>query len=402
MVCMRNNNRSVKSNSFKFTGAGLVIAPAFTRLMFVSLLFGLVSSCAHKQMHYPGNISTTGKWILEQDNSNMLDPQTSGLTYDNGYLYTVSDGSAHESQIQRLHKLDAATGEIIERLGPIVLSPEVQQSCFASYLSQRPDYEAVVALPKQENAWLLVTEDATRSGTYTDKCKQTFAKTGSTEHPTLLVKVELLNGELRLTGLRPLQFSATDQVGDAPNDGIEGMTLTKDGRILFGLEKDAANKARVFEVAYSDDMFTDINRFLPVQDSQLWLPDMGEGNHPINAMDVYYPNDGDKGFLILGARNDHQLWIADLDKKHATVIIDMVFNSPCSNDNPQPYKIANTALEGLAVKGDTLFIINDPWKKVYPANTVEAICSEDKAKYDSMSPLLFQISLPACLRNGSC
>ena len=359
------------------------------------------------------DINLVGTWILEQDGSTMLDPQTSGLTYRNGRLFSVSDGSAHESQIQQLHEINPVSGQIVGRLGPIVLAPALQNSCFASYLSTRPDYEALVVMSDQANTWLIVTEDATRAGTLSEACQARFSNTGSSLHPTLVVKVELLDGVLTLTGVRAIQFDKQDQVGDFPNDGIEGMALTRDGRLLLGLEKDKNTQPRVFELALSDDFFEVLDEFAPVNDSGLLLPSFESGNHPINGMDVYYPSDSSQGYLIAAARNDNELWIMDLNKQKPSRIIELSFSVRCSvplgpnpdvlnsdgSNTPLEYSvhpIANSALEGVAVVEDRLYLINDPWKKVYPDNTT---CEHDQANYLKMAPMLFSMPLSAAWFN---
>lgn len=362
----------------------------FMRLSII-VLGVMLSACiaSDKQIKIAQPIETSGKWILEADKSSMLDPQTSGLSYFDGKLFSVSDGSAHDSQIKKLHMIQPQTGEVVGKLGPFVLSEALQTSCFASYLNARPDYEGLVSIPGEPNSWLLVTEDATRSGEYSDACKQRFANSGSTEHPSLLVKVSQQDNNLRIVGVRALQFAASDAVGNFPNDGIEGITISKDGRIFLGLEKDSQTKPRIFELPYTHTMFKTLDAFLPVKDSNLWLPEVAKGNHPINGMDVYYPNDASKGVLILSARNDNQLWIVDLAKQQPTKVIDVVFKAPC--EGSASYNIAITGIEGIAVHQDTLYLINDPWKKVYPANTNLQACPGDKTKYDRMSPLLFSI-----------
>lgn len=378
-------------------------AKGLHKVLSLILLIIAVQACTAKQLVSKQAISAQGMWIEEADGSTMLNPQTSGLSYDRGILYTVSDGSAHASQIQYLHQLDIHTGKIIGRLGPITLAPELADSCFVSYLTSKPDYEAIVALPNQTDAWLLVTEDATRAGEYSQRCKLKFANTGSTEHPTLLVKVELLQNKLVLSGVRALQFSPSDNIGNFPNDGVEGLAITRDMRILLGIEKDANTHARVFEAQLNDTLFDTVDSFLAVSDSELWLPDMGPGNHPINGMDIYYPNNNSTGFLIAAARNDDQLWIIDLAKKQAPKIIDMLFYSPCdaSTSSPNAYLLSNTSIEGVAVHENTLYLINDPWKRVYKDNARENICPSDTLKYERMSPLLFKIDIPSCFADAS-
>lgn len=369
----------------------------------------LLNACGDEPnvIHEEQAVEVTGKWIVEPDTSSMFDPQTSGLSYSDSGLFTVSDGSADASQIQLLHKLDPDSAEIVKRLGPITLDSSLVNSCFASYLSERPDYEALVAWPKQENTWLIATEDATRAGNYTEACKAQYSDTGSTEFPSLIVRVELIDDDLIITGIRALQFPKTAKLGDFPNDGIEGMTIAKDGTVYIGVEKDEQKKPRIFSFQLNDELFAS-DEFLPVVDANLNLPvsdkQAEQSNHPINGMDIYYPQNSETGFLILAARNDDQLWIVDTQKKRPTKIIDMVFKSPCglSEDKGQAYQIANAAMEGIAVRDDRLYIINDPWKKVYKDNTKETLCPQDKTLYERYSPLLFEMPIPSCFTQGRC
>jgi WD40 repeat protein len=378
------------------------------QLALVLLTMGCMAACTQApqtKKEPTHSLSIVGDWILEQDGSSMIDPQTSGLSYYQGMLLSVSDGSADNSQIQKLHQINPQTGAIMGRLGPIQLADKVKDSCFVSYLSTRPDYEALVSVPNKQDTWLLVTEDATRAGDISDTCQQRFANTGSTYYPTLIVQVELIDSQLMLTGVRALQFAPQHQLGDFPNDGIEGMAITRDSKVLLGLEKDANTQARVFELALTDNLFDSLDEFVRVDDSQLLLPAFSEGNHPINGMDVYYPDDSDQGYLIAAARNDDQLWILDLKKQKTTKILDIKFAVNCrlaidvadgqsnaldSNQVASTHPIANTALEGVAVSGETLYLINDPWKRVYADNTT---CANDQDKYDRMSPMLFSLPI---------
>lgn len=352
----------------------------------------------------PKKFDVTGVWITEPDGSNMPDSQPSGLSYSERGLFTISDGSALESQIKQLHQLDPNTGEIIDRLGPIELSEKLSSSCFASYLLNRPDYEAIVAHPSKANTWLIVTEDARTVDVYPDECAQKYVDTGSTDFPTLIVQVEYINESIQITGIRPIQFDSRFEVGNFANDGIEAMTIAKDGTVYIGLEKDSQTQARIFSFQLTDDLFNSEN-FLAVDDAELLLPKYSEGNHPINGMDIYYPYADDRAYLILAARNDNQLWIVDTQRENDTKIINMEFNSPCGLPSQQkntPYKIDIPAIEGVAVQGSDLYLINDPWKKMYPSNTKLEVCPEDEKLYNSFSPLLFKMTIPNCFVSGFC
>jgi len=119
-------------------------------------------------------VSVEGKWITEKDGSTLLDPQTSGLIADENVWWSVSDASAHDSQTHRLHMIDKNSVKVVERLGPM---------------------------------------------------KKRFENTGSTKYPTLLVEIMLRNEQLIVSGVRALQFSPDDKVGNLPNDGFEGLAF---------------------------------------------------------------------------------------------------------------------------------------------------------------------------------
>lgn len=346
--------------------------------------------------------NAVGKWIVEQDGSYMADPQTSGLTYSGGHLYSISDASAKLHQVRLLHKLSIDTGEIIEKIGPIQLSKDIiDKSCFANYLDDKPDYEGIVRLPNSTTEWLVVTEDASRGDKISSECLAKYANANFTHYPSLLVKLALVNDTLMLTGVRVLQFAAKDKtdkrltgIRNIENDGIEGIAITRNGKILLGLEKDADENPRVFELDYEQTLFDTLDSFVKVQDSGFLFPDFMSYKNPINGMDVYYPNENSTGFLITAARNANQLWILDLAKQKPAIIVDLNLYAPSDTSKgcANMHKIRNTALEGVAVHEQTLYLINDPWNQEYPNNI---ICAQDTEKYNGLSPLLFSLPIDA-------
>jgi len=340
-----------------------------------------------------------GKWLTESNGEYMQDPQTSGLTVVGDKMYSVSDASALEHQIRRLHVINKNTAVIDTTLGSIEIAPHVANaSCFADYLNTRPDYEALVAIPGQTNQWLIVTEDGTRGSKIEGECFDQFANNNFTRYPALIAKLEVINKTLLLTGVRAIEFDAldnTDKRGlgqNIENDGIEGLAFTRDNRLLFGIEQDASAAARVFEIAYSPDMFDTLDSFLKVTDSKLLFPSSMSLINPINGMDVYYPSEDSEGYLIAVARNNDQLWILDLAKQRPAIIVDLILYAPsdakCGKGTS--HKIRNSALEGLAVDGERLFLINDPWRQQYPNN---ATCIYDKPRYEEFTPLLFELAI---------
>lgn len=345
-------------------------------------------------------VTSTGKWLIEKDGSYMSDPQTSGLTYAKGYLYSVSDASAKSHQLRKLHKISIGNSKVIEKLGPIQLSKNIaNNSCFVNYLQNRPDYEGLITVPNSNNEWLLVTEDASRGNTISAACLTKYADASFTNYPSLLIKLQLVNDELLLTGVRVLRFQADENVDkrlgkskSIENDGIEGITITRDGKILLGLEKDANGKPRVFELAYDSEMFDVVDSFIDVNDSGLLFPDFLTHKSPINGMDIYYPNAESEGFLITAARNVNQLWILDLAKKTPPRVVDLDLYAPSDTSKgcANIHKVLVNALEGVAVHNQTLFLVNDPWKEHYYKN---AVCSQDKEKYSGFSPILFTLPI---------
>jgi hypothetical protein len=337
-----------------------------------------------------------GSWIIDVDGDVMFDPQTSGLKYDNGYLYSLSDASADASQILRLHQISLSNSQIIKKIGPTIFSERVKSSCFYNYLANKPDYEGLAPIRGEDGAWIFVTEDASRSTQLTKACQKTYTKTGSTVYPTLLVRLQVKDENLEVTHVRPVQFSVEANVGDFPNDGIEGLAFTKDNRLLLGLERDANKQPRVFEISV-DDNFWQESGFAKVRDSQLWLPNFEQGNHPINAMDVFYPTPSSQGYLLAAARNDNELWIVDLAKRKPTKRIKLAFSAPSAITQDENQRLCekahlmnNASIEGVAVVDDHVWMVNDPWKVNYLKNIV---CPADKDRYQKMAPLLFKIKI---------
>jgi hypothetical protein len=337
----------------------------------------------------------SGRWLFEQDGTIMSDPQTSGLIAVNGKLVSISDGSALPHQRRRLHFVDPSSGVVVEKTQPMGMSGRVRRSCFAQYLSDEPDFEALVIDPSDPTVFITVTEDATRSGALSPKCQQRYNHTGSTAYPTLLVRTVLDQGRLTITHVRPLQYPQSLAVGDFPNDGIEGMAFDQRGNLYLGLEKDAKGQARIFSVAIDVD-FWQLSGFVQVEDPQLLLPSFTHGNHPINGMDFLNVNPQHPGILIAVARNDDQLWLIDLAKQKPAQIINLSFEAPTlsvntTNEDCKAYeRMNNTSLEGVAVDKGTIWLINDPWRKNYMKNIQ---CENNQQRYSALAPLIFSMPI---------
>ncbi len=337
-------------------------------------------------------IVLTGKWITNNTDEVMLDPQTSALKLWRGKLLSLSDGSAHQSQQKKLHIISPQTAKLSGNGLPITLAENLKKSCFANYLNSSPDLEAMVVDPDNDNIIYVVTEDARKANKLSASCQQRFANTGSTVFPSLLVRLEVKpNNQVLMTHVRPLQFDQQFQVGNFANDGIEGMTFGLNRTLYLALEKDLKGVARIFSVDIDAD-FWSIDDFFRVEDPRFVLPQFDKGNHPINGLD-YYPVKDHPGFLVAAARNDDQLWFIDIGKQQPVKVIPLKFMAPVRQKHQQcaPFELMdNTSIEGVGIIDNSVWLINDPWKKHYLDNVQ---CRSNYDAYKKQAPLLFELPI---------
>jgi len=333
-------------------------------------------------------LTSVGTWIKDKEGKVMLDPQTSGLIDVNGQLVTIADGSAVEMQQRKLHTITPSNAELESSSNVFSMSSRVSRSCFSGYLKNAPDFEALATDPFDDTVFYTVTEDATRTGTLSPRCEKAYENTGSTDYPTLLVRLKLgKDGNISMTHVRPLQFPLSLNVGNFPNDGIEGLAMASDGTLYLGLEKDTAGQPRVFTVNVSDT-FWESKKFAVVDAPALKLPTFSQGSHPINGLVLYTPA-GETSYLLAAARNDNELWIIDTTGKKDAKRIALSFEVEAQN-GCAAYVMDNASIEGLAIIDNTLWLINDPWKKNYLKNIT---CEPQAAYYEASAPLLFSIPL---------
>jgi hypothetical protein len=333
-------------------------------------------------------LTSVGTWIKDREGKIMLDPQTSGLINVNGQLVTIADGSAVEMQQRKLHTITPSNAELVASSNVFSMASRVSRSCFSSYLKNAPDFEALATDPFDNTVFYTVTEDATRTGALSPRCEKAYENTGSTDYPTLLVRLKLgEDGNISMTHVRPLQFPLSLNVGNFPNDGIEGMAMANDGTLYLGLEKDTAGQPRIFTVNLSET-FWDSNDFAVVESPELKLPTFSQGSHPINGLVLYTPTDA-SSYLLAAARNDNELWIIDTTGKKEAKRIALSFEVE-AQDGCAAYVMDNASIEGLAIIDTTLWLINDPWKKNYLKNIT---CEQQSAYYEASAPLLFSLPL---------
>ncbi|WP_218354769.1 hypothetical protein [Alteromonas lipotrueiana] len=339
----------------------------------------------------PAIVTIKGQWLSEANGSVAIDPQPSGLSVWQNKLVSISDGSADSSQQRQLHIIEPETATLLPKTEKMRLGSRVRRSCFAAYLGSEPDLEALIADPIDPEVFYTVTEDATRTGALSPRCQQRYTETGSTDYPTLLVRLEQLDsGDVIMTRVRPLQFDKKLAVGDFPNDGIEGMALGKDGRLYLALEKDKAGNPRIFAVDMIDG-FWETTDFASVIEPAIKLPPHEEGSHPINALEYYLHPETDNPYLLAIARNDNELWVLDVNGEQPANKIKMDFLAPAKGEDCAEYeRMDNASIEGVTVLNNTLWMINDPWKVNYLKNIQ---CQSNETSYKKMAALLFSTPL---------
>jgi hypothetical protein len=356
----------------------------------------LLTGCDQSTPSEPQNYiqKTYGHWIKEPNGEIMLDPQPSGLTHWRGKLLTLSDRSAHTSQRLRLRTISQESAILSGPDMLMKLSAQAAQSCFADYVGGNPDLEALTVDPDDDSVFYVVTEDASKAAPMSAQCQQKYKQTGSTDYPSLLIRLEMQSDtHVAITHIKPIQFSADMQIGNFPNDGIEALTFGQNRTLYLGIEKDQQKKARLFSLVLDEQFWTN-DDFAQVSDVTIKLPIFKKGNHPINGMD-YYQTAAGKEFLILAARNDEKLWVADLSGKKAAKIVPMEFYAEIIDGNgvcKDHEQMDNTSIEGVAVVNDTLWLVNDPWKAVY-LNNIR--CPQSKRFYQKFAPLLFSVPIKA-------
>ncbi len=358
----------------------------------------------------PPILTLQGQWLVDQQGQILVDPQPSGLTLYDDKLVMISDASADDSQVKQLHFIDPNTGMRHTTTGQYVLTETVAAGCFAQYLQTKPDLEALIRDPQHPNGFITVTEDASVLGKLTPACQLQYKATGSTQYPTVLVRLLWDNNVLSVTGVRAVQFPTDALVGNSPNDGIEGLSIV-DRTLYLALEKDANYRARIFSTLITDD-FWQRDEFVRVSDTAWQLPDFFAGRttdkrepHPINGTDIVTYQD--TTWLVAAARNDNQLWLVDTAQIKATKVVKLAYLAPnyLRQSKLQPDELStstnkqcalntvmhNASLEGVAVDDQTVYLVNDPWKVNYWKNIQ---CENTRPWYATMmGGLLFTVSV---------
>lgn len=352
-------------------------------------VIGVLFACGS----YANSQPVAGKWITDLQGQSLTDPQSSGFTWRHGELIHLGDNSAAEPMRNKLLRINPHTAQLNAEPLNITVSNQVLNGCFGTLFANYPDFESLTWDRVDDTVLISVTEDSSFI-TLSAECKMRYGETNSTDFPTLLVKIDTDKALSRaeITAVRPVQFPKAANVGNFPNDGIEGLTFDNAGNLYLALEQNAANAPMIFKTPY-DKTFWQQDGYVKVQDSGLVLPVADNKDHPINGLDyLAAKKQGHPGYLVAAARNDDQLWILDLSQQQAPFVQQMAYYAPTPADSTCPaYEpLVQTAIEGVAVHGDTVYLVNDAWKKHYPDNIQ---CPANAAHFNKFAPLLFSLPL---------
>jgi len=332
-----------------------------------------------------------GKWITDLNGQTLANPQSSGFTWRHGEIIHIGDNSADAAMRNKLLRINPLTGQLNAEPISLTVSAQLLNGCFGELFRQNPDYEALIWDRQDDTVLISVTEDSAFVR-LSPECQAQFGDTHSTDYPTLLVKIETDKALSRaeITAVRPVQFPKDALVGNAPNDGIEGLAIDNNNNLYLALEQNAANAPMIFKIPYNAE-FWQTPDYVKVQDSRFVLPLPDNKDHPINDLDYLpSPKAGHPGYLVAVARNDDQLWIIDISQQQPPYVQQMAYFAPTGADNSCPAyeKMVQTAVEGVAVHGDSLYLVNDAWKQHYTDNIQ---CPANAAHFNKFAPLLFTV-----------
>lgn len=353
----------------------------------------LIVSLALASHSFADELAVAGQWLVDTQGETLLDPQSSGLTLRHNELLHIGDNKADKTMRNVLLRIDPTTAQLKAAPIAITIAPSLQHSCFADLLHGDPDFEALTWDRIDDTTLITVTEDS-RAYSLSAQCQAKYANSHSTDYPSLLlkIKVDKALSQAQIVAVRPVQFTKSAKVGNFPNDGIEGLAFDNNRNLYLALEQNSANAPMIFSSPYGADFWQD-ESFIAVTDAGLQLPNIDNQDHPINALD-FLPSDkpNHPGYLIAMARNDDQLWIIDLAKQAPAVVQNIGFYAatPATSQCPSYERMSQTAAEGIAVNGNQVFIVNDPWQHHYADNIQ---CPENAINFNRFSPLLFSLQI---------
>lgn len=332
-----------------------------------------------------------GSWLTDLQGHTLTDPQSSGYTWRHGEIVHLGDNSAALEMRNKLLRVNPHSAQLLAAPVQITVAPEVLNGCFGELFASYPDFEALTWDRQDDSTLISVTEDSSFL-TLSPECKARFGDTNSTDYPTLLVKIDTDKALsfARISAVRPVQFPASANVGNFPNDGIEGLAIDNAGNLYLALEQNAANAPMIFKTPYTATFWQQTD-YVRVSDTGFVLPLPDNKDHPINDLDYLpSPKVNHPGYLVAVARNDDQLWIIDISQQQPPFVQQMAYYAPTPADSNCPaYEfMVQTAMEGVTVHQDTLYLVNDAWKKHYPDNIR---CPANAEHFNKFAPLQFKL-----------
>jgi hypothetical protein len=173
---------------------------------------------------------TAGKWITDLQGQTLNDPQSSGFTWRHDEIIHLGDNSAAVEMRNKLLRINPQTAALNAPPLQITVAEDILKGCFGELFSKYPDFEALTWDRQNDTVFVSVTEDSSFVS-LSAECKARYGETNSTDYPTLLVKIETDKALSRaeITAVRPVQFPKTANVGNFPNDGIEGLAFDNAG-----------------------------------------------------------------------------------------------------------------------------------------------------------------------------
>lgn len=333
----------------------------------------------------------SGTWLTDLQGQTLANPQSSGYTWRHNEIVHLGDNSADEAMRNKLLRVNPVTARLNGEPIQITVADTVLNGCFGELFSQYPDFEALTWDRQDDTVLITVTEDSSFV-TLSPECKAQHGQTNSTDYPTLLVKIETDKAltQAKITAVRPVQFPKDAKVGNFPNDGIEGLAIDQAQNLYLALEQNSANASMIFKTPYTADFWQSAD-YVKVRDTGFALPVPDDKDHPINDLDYLpSPKANHPGYLVAIARNDDQLWIVDISQQQPPFVQQMAYYAPTGADSNCPaYEyMVQTAVEGVAVHHDTLYLVNDAWKARYGDNIK---CPANAEHFKKFAPLQFKV-----------
>ena len=354
----------------------------------VALLSLIVTTSCSAQINEQ---AVAGKWLTDVNGISLQNPQSSGYTWRHNEIVHIGDNSADVTMRNKLLRVNPNSAQLNAEPIQITIADSVLKGCFGELFSKYPDFEALTWDRVDDTVFISVTEDSSFV-TLRPECKAQYGQTNATDYPTLLVKIETDKAltKAQITQVRPVQFPASAHVGNFSNDGIEGLALDNAGNLYLALEQNAANAPMIFKTRYGAE-FWQQDGYVSLTDTGFALPLPDNKDHPINDLDYLpSPKAGHPGYLVAVARNDDQLWIIDISQQQVPFVQQMAYYAPTGADSicPAYEKMVQTAVEGVAVHDDMLYLVNDAWKQRYSDNIK---CPANAENFNKFAPLQFKV-----------